>query len=71
MVTPALMRPRRPGRAWAAGEGSVVALMSLVLVTVAWFNDPHSLSRMGLLLGTWGVAGWIVWRAVKAHRRRS
>lgn len=71
MSTPALMRRRRPGQAWAAVEGSLTALLALVLVSGAWFNDPHSLSRLGVLLGTWGVAGWLLWRSGLARRRRS
>jgi hypothetical protein len=69
--TPALMRRRRPGHAWAAVEGSLTALIVLVLVTVAWFNDPHSLGRLGLLIGSWGIAGYLVWRSVQARRRGS
>jgi hypothetical protein len=67
--TPALMRHRRPGHAWAAVEGSLTALIVLVLVTVAWFNDPHSLGRLGLLIGSWGLTGCLVWRSVQARRR--
>jgi hypothetical protein len=48
-----------------------MALIALVLVSVAWFNDPHSLARLGLLLAAWGVAGWIAWRSVQARRRGS
>jgi hypothetical protein len=50
-------------------EGSVVALMALVLVTVAWFNDPHSLGRLGLMIASWGVATYVVWRLIRTRRR--
>jgi hypothetical protein len=69
MNTPALMRRRRPGLGWAAIEISVVALMVLVLVTVAWFNDPHSLGRLGLMIGSWSVATYVVWRSIRTRRR--
>jgi hypothetical protein len=69
--TPALMRRRRPGHTWAAIEGSLTALIVLLLVTVAWFNDPHSLGRLGLLIGSWGIAGYLVWRSLQARRRGS
>jgi hypothetical protein len=67
--TPALMRRRRPGHVWATVEVSLTALFVLVLVTVAWFNDPHSLGRLGLLIGSWGIASYFVWRSVQARRR--
>jgi len=69
MSAPALMRRRRPGHVWAAIEISVVAIMVLVLVTVAWFNDPHSLGRLGLMIGSWGVATYVVWRSIRTRRR--
>lgn len=69
MNTPALMRRRRRGLGWAAIEISLVALMVLVLVTVAWFNDPHSLGRLGLMIGSWGVATCVVWRSIRTRRR--
>jgi hypothetical protein len=65
------MRRKRPGRLWAAVEGSLVAVIALILVTIAWFNDPHSLGRLGLLLGAWAAAGWIIWRSVQTRRRDS
>ncbi len=71
MNTPALMRRRRPGQVWAAVEGTLVAVIVLVLVTIAWSNDPHSLGRLGLLLGAWAAAGWFVWRSVQTRRRSS
>jgi hypothetical protein len=67
--TPALMRRRRPGWVWAAIEGSLMALLVLILSTVAWFNDPHSLGRLGLLIGSWSIAGYLVWRSAQARRR--
>jgi hypothetical protein len=69
MSIPALMRRRRPGHVWGAIEGSVVAIMALVLVTVAWFNDPHSLGRLGLMIGAWSVATYVVWRSIRTRRR--
>ena len=72
MNTPALIRRRRPGQVWATVEGGPWRrVIALVLVTIAWFNDPHSLGRLGLLLGAWGAAGWFVWRSVQTRRRRS
>ena len=69
MSTPAVMKRRRPGQAWAAIEGSAVVIIVLTVVTVAWFNDPHSLGRLGLAIGSWAIAGFLVWRGVQAHRR--
>jgi hypothetical protein len=69
MNAPAQIRRRRPGPGWAAIEISVVALMVLVLVTVAWFNDPHSLGRLGLMIGSRGVATCVVWRSIRTRRR--
>lgn len=69
MNTPTVMRRRRPGRVWAAVEGSLITFLVLILVTVAWFNDPHSLGRLGLLVASWGIAGYLVWRSVQARRR--
>jgi hypothetical protein len=68
MNPPALIRRRRPALGWAAIEISVVALMALVLVTIAWFNDPHSVGRLGLMIGCWGVATYMVWRLIRTRR---
>lgn len=69
MSTQAVMRHRRPVQSWVAVEGSLTALIVLILVSIAWFNDPHSLGRLGLLVGSWGLAGYLVWRSVKVRRR--
>ena len=64
------MKRWRPGRLWPALEISLLAPFALLLVTVAWFNDRHSLGRWGLLIGAWSIAGYIVWQAVRGRRRR-
>lgn len=69
MDTPALMKRRRPGKTWGAIEFSVTAPFLLLLVTVAWFNDPRSLGRLALMLIGWSIAAVIIWRAIHAHRR--
>jgi hypothetical protein len=69
MSTPAVMKRRRPGHVWAAVEGSVAVIVVLTVITVAWFNDPHSLGRLGLLVGSWAIAGYLMWRSVHARRR--
>jgi hypothetical protein len=68
MNTPAVMRRRRPGQVWAAVEGTLAVIVVLIVVSVAWFNDPHSLGRLGLLIGSWGIAGYLVWRSAQARR---
>jgi hypothetical protein len=69
MNTPALIGRRRPGHVWAAIEICLAVLMALVLVTVTWFNDPHSLGRLGLMIGSWSVATYVVWRSIRTRQR--
>jgi hypothetical protein len=69
MSTATVMRRRRPGRVWAAVEGTLAVIVVLIVVSVAWLNDSHSLGRLGLLIGSWGVAGYLVGRSVQTRRR--
>ena len=50
-------------------EGVLVVAIYLLVVTVAWLNEPGSLWRLGLALGSWGLVAGAAARGITVRRR--
>jgi hypothetical protein len=61
-------RRHRPNQ-WFRVEGTLGAAFCLMVVTVAWFNNPTSPGRIALLVASWGFIAGAVTLAVRRRAR--
>jgi hypothetical protein len=67
-TSPTLFGRRHPHK-WMVVEGVVVLSIYLLVVTIAWTNDPGSPWRLGLAALSWGLVIFAVVRGMAAKRR--
>ena len=67
--TPATSSGHHRPRGWMLIESILVLALYLLVVTVAWVNEPGSPWRLGLVVVSWGLATFMVARGIAAKRR--
>ncbi|HEY4340793.1 MAG TPA: hypothetical protein VGM97_12685 [Steroidobacteraceae bacterium] len=60
---------RRRSHEWMVIEGVVVLSIYLLVVTIAWTNDPGSPWRLGIAAVSWVLVVFAVVRGMLAKRR--